>query len=817
MSQRHSDGSIGDQAPLLLESKFASDLHLETQTGARSKSALRPKQQSVGSTLKVDRPTSQTSLSTDENDKKVVLSTESQAALRRGTQQLIPKNLAVASRPKHRYHTTVVTMPVPESEPEKDKRVSAPDLAWEDHFHEDMEEEGGMLKRNLRNQSYRAAVKFFDCGDKEAMKLNTSLKPVTEEKASSPQVSSKSKKTLTRKRNAKHGSFKDGMSSCCLAAILLCLLGNSVSCTVCSHCPDTQVVVDIAFPCLFADQSMDLHRGEDNLIVGVFRRLSLAGSSRWPLLERVGGSAGEESSLSETIANFVTWFLSAEPRLYQEIRERGLHASSCQDADDDLLDDFVHVEHPEPDEGIVVKSYRPAHITWSQLPQVQEMGILENISPEERKRQEAIFEIITSEYSYQHSLDILVRLFKKSEALRKTLAVIEHHHLFSNISDILEASKNFFEDLEKRHRDNPFINDISDIMEYHSTNTFKPYIIYCSNEVYQQRTLQKLLASNMPFKDALKKIEMMPECGGLPMISFLILPMQRVTRLPLLMDTVHQKTSKQSPEFESAASALKAISKLVRKCNDGARRMEKTEQMYTIQKQLEFGKIKPFPLISASRWLLKRGELAACMEELSIFWKAFTNKTYYLFLFNDVLIVTKKKSEESYLVLDYATLQHVEVKALEPNEVQQSPTSKVASGTPRSATGLHLFRVLMKKNSEGREEQITLSTDTLSDRARWVSALQHQQNTSRSTTNKEDLPQVEVIKAYLSKQPDELALQQADVVTVLQKVDGWYQGERLRDGERGWFPDSCAKEITNRVAVERNVRRMERLRKETDV
>lgn len=32
------------------------------------------------------------------------------------------------------------------------------------------------------------------------------------------------------------------------------------------------------------------------------------------------------------------------------------------------------------------------------------------------------------------------------------------------------------------------------------------------------------------------RIEMSAECGGLPMISFLILPMQRVTRLPLLMD-----------------------------------------------------------------------------------------------------------------------------------------------------------------------------------------------------------------------------------------------------------------------------------------
>ncbi len=31
---------------------------------------------------------------------------------------------------------------------------------------------------------------------------------------------------------------------------------------------------------------------------------------------------------------------------------------------------------------------------------------------------------------------------------------------------------------------------------------------------------------------------------------------------------------------------------LVKCCNDGARRMERTEQMYTIQKQMEFGKIK---------------------------------------------------------------------------------------------------------------------------------------------------------------------------------------------------------------------------------
>lgn len=54
---------------------------------------------------------------------------------------------------------------------------------------------------------------------------------------------------------------------------------------------------------------------------------------------------------------------------------------------------------------------------------------------------QAIFEIITSEHSYLHSLGILVRHFKKNEALRKTMTTTEHHHLFSNIAVIHHVSQ----------------------------------------------------------------------------------------------------------------------------------------------------------------------------------------------------------------------------------------------------------------------------------------------------------------------------------------------------------------------------------------
>ncbi|XP_077167738.1 rho guanine nucleotide exchange factor 16 [Paroedura picta] len=706
MSQRHSDPSLADEA-LLLGHQLTSELRISAAAGSP--------QGKPGAMAALDNAAFSDDLSPPPaGPRRIVLSTESPAALKVGTQQLIPKSLAESPRakPPSRHQSFSATESSKEPARCDPKRLSAPSLSSED-----LEEElgRGTLKRNLRNMSYRAAMKGLGNAE-EAPKFCTTLKPLSEEangqRAQSP---GRAKIAFGRKRIQRHGgSFKD------------------------------------------------------------------------------------------------------DPRLYQEIRERGLNSIS-HESDDDLLEvDTIPEEPPAADAIIVVKNYQPVRVTWSQLPEVQEAGILERISPEERKRQEAIFEIITSEYSYMRSLAILVTQFLKSEELKETMTQTEHHHLFSNIGDILAASKSFFEDLEKRHQENLVISDISDIVEAQANAHFHPYVIYCSNEVYQQRTLQKLLTTNPAFRDTLKQIERKSECGGLPLISFLILPMQRVTRLPLLMDTVCQKTRMGSAVYDAATRALKAISKLVKQCNEGAHTMERTEQMYTLQKQLEFGKIKNFPLISASRWLLKRGELGLPLaEEGGIFRKGSGRGSCYLFVFNDVLIVTKKKSEESYAVLNYAMLDQIAVEKIESPDVPSSPPGRPgSSGVLRSG---HLFRVILSKDSEGKREVVVLSAESLSDRARWITALMHQEEKEKDTADKGDLKQVEITRAYLAKQTDEISLQQADVVLVLLREDDWYLGERLRDGERGWFPQACAQEITNRSAVQRNVQRMERLRIETDV
>uniref|UniRef100_A0A8C2D0E4 Rho guanine nucleotide exchange factor 26 n=1 Tax=Cyprinus carpio TaxID=7962 RepID=A0A8C2D0E4_CYPCA len=440
---------------------------------------------------------------------------------------------------------------------------------------------------------------------------------------------------------------------------------------------------------------------------------------------------------------------------------------------------------------------------------VKKSGKFEMLSQEEQKRQEAIFEVISSEHSYLHSLEILVRLFKNSHELSETINKTDHHHLFSNIVDVCEASKKFCKELEDRHQQNIVINDISDIVIRHTQSNFDPYVTYCSNEVYQQRTLQRLLNKSPSFKEVLTRIEAHPDCRNLPMISFLILPMQRVTRLPLLMDTICQKTPKDSTPYEACKNAMHVVSKLVRKCNEGARTMERTEMMYTINSQLEF-KIKPFPLVSSSRWMVKRGELTAFVEENGIFSKKKSRQQVYFFLFNDVLIVTRKKSEESYTVIDYALRDQICVGSCQAEDLNLSPVRGTAGMlTSRQNVASHLFQIRFRSNHSGDDVTMILGAELLNEKARWISALG--QNNSNNKNDRINAMQVEVTRTYTARQPDELSLQVADVVLVLQTVDGWYEGDRLRDGERGWFLAECAELITCQATIERNMQRMDRL------
>uniref|UniRef100_A0ACB8FAV3 Uncharacterized protein n=1 Tax=Sphaerodactylus townsendi TaxID=933632 RepID=A0ACB8FAV3_9SAUR len=379
-----------------------------------------------------------------------------------------------------------------------------------------------------------------------------------------------------------------------------------------------------------------------------------------------------------------------------------------------------------------------------------------------------MFELVTSEASYYKSLNLLIYHFMENEKLKKILHPSEAHILFSNVLDVMAVSERFLLDLEKRVEENIVISDICDIVYHHTVNHFSVYVTYVSNQTYQERALGVLQDK------------------------------------PAFRENILKKVEEKSEREITALEAHKELETVVKACNEGVRKMSRTEQMISIQKKLEF-KIKSVPIISHSRWLLKQGELQQ-MNGPKTSRTLRTKKLFremYLFLFNDLLVLCRQITGDKYQVFDSAPRGLLRVEELEDQG--------------QSLANVFILRLL--ENADDREVSYMLKASSQSEMKRWMILLAPNRRTKfvSFTSRLMDCPQIQCVHPYVAQQPDELSLELADVLNILEKTDdGWIFGERLHDQERGWFPSSMGEEILNPKIRSQNLKECFRVHKTDD-
>ncbi|XP_030083117.2 ephexin-1 isoform X2 [Serinus canaria] len=506
--------------------------------------------------------------------------------------------------------------------------------------------------------------------------------------------------------------------------------------------------------------------------------------------------------------------------LYQEYRDKStreeIETRRLQDSQTDPEETSPSEETPSEAESTSTSENKaPPQINllrnsnsrfnlWQDLPEVQNSGVLSILQPDEIKLQEAMFELVTSEASYYKSLNLLVSHFMENERLKKILHQSEAHILFSNVLDVMAVSERFLLDLEQRVEENIVISDVCDIVYQHTVNHFSVYITYVSNQTYQERTYKQLLQDKPAFREVISQLELDPKCKGLSFSSFLILPFQRITRLKLLVQNILKKVEEKSDRESTALDAHKELETVVKACNEGVRKMSRTEQMISIQKKLEF-KIKSVPIISHSRWLLKQGELQQ-MNGPKTSRTLRTKKLFreiYLFLFNDLLVICRQIPGDKYQVFDSAPRGLLRVEELEDQG--------------QSLANVFILRLL--ENADDREASYMLKASSQSEMKRWMISLAPNRRTKfvSFTSRLVDCPQIQCVHPYVAQQPDELSLELADVLNILDKTDdGWIFGERLHDQERGWFPSSMGEEILNPKIRAQNLKECFRVHKSDD-
>ncbi|XP_067422766.1 LOW QUALITY PROTEIN: rho guanine nucleotide exchange factor 19 [Emydura macquarii macquarii] len=441
-----------------------------------------------------------------------------------------------------------------------------------------------------------------------------------------------------------------------------------------------------------------------------------------------------------------------------------------------------------------------AFLLWQDIPDVRSSGLLSTISLQECKLQEAKFELITSEASYIHSLSIAVGHFMDSRELNQCLGAKEKQWLFSKLPEVKDVSDRFLLELEERLERDVLHFDVCDIVLRHCPAFRRVYLPYVTNQAYQEQTYQRLLQDNPKFPGILAKLEEGPVCQRLPLTSFLILPFQRVMRLQMLVENILKRTLQGSRDEDTASKAFNQLKKLVKECNASVQSMKRTEELIHLNKKIHF-ESKIFPLISQSRWLVKHGELVEVdMQLVGSFASKFklATKMVYLHLFSDCLLLSRKKETGKFAVFVHAKMPELKVNDL----------SMKLHGVPGQIFHLQLFERQQLKH------QILLRAQTESEKQRWISAMvpSSPQTDREHIAECADTAQVQCIKAYKAQEPDELTLEKADILGVRTRTsDGWLQGVRLSDGERGWVPQGHVEEITSRGARLRNLREKDRI------
>uniref|UniRef100_A0A1A8H457 Intersectin 2a n=2 Tax=Nothobranchius korthausae TaxID=1143690 RepID=A0A1A8H457_9TELE len=333
------------------------------------------------------------------------------------------------------------------------------------------------------------------------------------------------------------------------------------------------------------------------------------------------------------------------------------------------------------------------------------------MSPQERKRQGYIHELIQTEETYVEDLELVLEVFHKPMSESGRLTETEMTMIFVNWRELIMCNTKLLKALRARKQtggDNMPVRLIGDLLASELAH-LQPYICFCSCQLNAAALLQSKTHTQPDFKGFLKKIATNYRCRGMPLSSFLLKPMQRITRYPLLIKNILEHTPEGHADREPLREALERAEELCLQVNEGVREKENSDRLEWIQNHVQCeGPIEHLTFDSLTncigpRKLLHSGRL----------YKSKSSRELWAFLFNDFLLLTHS------------------AKPFSSSGSEKLFSSKTSIQLKMYKTPLFLNEVLVKMPPDPSSDEplfhvshidrvYTLRTETLSERTAWV-------------------------------------------------------------------------------------------------
>lgn len=252
-------------------------------------------------------------------------------------------------------------------------------------------------------------------------------------------------------------------------------------------------------------------------------------------------------------------------------------------------------------------------------------GLLREYEIDSEARKEVIHELVAGEERYVEGLSTIVTEFMTPLAAKKSpLKAKYHSRIFSNLGAIYEMHREFLSTL-KRISHNNSCAEIGSII-LHSAERFREYTDYVNNCSTAQETLSKAMKKS-------KSVRVFIESKKSRLSALLMLPLERIPRYLTLLSALVEETPRKHPDYKAASQALEKVRQVADFLNEEKRIAENMQQLAEIESSLT----GDYEIVSRHRHFVEEGEISKCVEEGE-------QKPCHYFLFNDLLLIAKKKS-----------------------------------------------------------------------------------------------------------------------------------------------------------------------------
>ncbi|CAG8576104.1 12339_t:CDS:10 [Ambispora gerdemannii] len=354
--------------------------------------------------------------------------------------------------------------------------------------------------------------------------------------------------------------------------------------------------------------------------------------------------------------------------------------------------------------------------------------IANSVSETEKKRQEAINEVIYTEKDFVRDLEYLRDIW--IDPLLYHNAIPEErreefvNQVFYNIEDIHKVNSKLADALQKRQNSYAIVDQIGDIFLEFVPKFDEPFIEYGAHQLLGKYEFEREKNDNQAFAKFVEDTERRPESRKLELNGYLTKPTTRLGRYPLLLEAVLKQTPSEHPDQTNLTKVIRIIREILTSVNIESGKSENRFNLQQLDNQLKTSEYHAgLKLTEPGRQLIYKGT----MKKRS----GGESSDLQVFLFDHVLLMVKAKKTEQYKIYRKPIPLELLTTSITENlieNIQKIPKRPPSILPPAVVNNIRDKQYALNFTCIGKKGfSVTLYASTVISRNKWIEHIEKQQ------------------------------------------------------------------------------------------